>query len=61
MNDSPIDLTIMHRSEPGQSEIIRLEGRDHLKLVFRIDMSPADLVKAFFGQPVIAAYSGGGE
>jgi hypothetical protein len=57
MNDGPADLTITRQAIPGQIEFIRIEARDGLKVLARLDMSPADFLAAVMGETVIAAYS----
>lgn len=56
----PVDFTISRHSEPGLARVIRIEARDHQKLLVRLEISPDDfLAAALDGQTVTAAFSSG--
>lgn len=61
MTDSPVYLTFTRQQAPGQSPTVRIDAREGLKLVARLEMSSADYANAQFGDEVIAAYSTGGD
>lgn len=61
MTDSPADFSIVRHIAPGEIDVVRLEARDGLKVLVRIDVSHADWSRAQFGEPVIAAISVPGE
>lgn len=53
--NSPIDLTISRQATPGQSDFVRIEAKDHMKVLVRLDIAPDDFLRAVMGQQVIAA------
>jgi hypothetical protein len=59
MTDTPVDFTITRQRTPGGADYVRLECRDHLKVLVRIDIAPGDFTSAIMGEQVIAALSGG--
>lgn len=55
----PVDISITHQSTPGQIDFVRIEARDGLKVLVRLDMAPNDFLSAVMGREVIAAFSAG--
>lgn len=58
MTDMPCEFSIQSQIAGQPSDLIRIECRDHLQLLARIEMSPADFLSALTtGQTVTAAFS----
>lgn len=55
----PCDFSISPVDGPGQQRIIRVDIRDGLKLLGRVDMSMEDFARALMGGTVVGAYSQG--
>lgn len=60
MSDSPCDFSIQSQIAGQPSDFVRIECRDHLQLLARIDVSPSDFLSALMtGETVTAAFSAG--
>ncbi len=61
MTETPVDLTFSRENESGQP-FARIECRDKLKIVARIELSHDDLSRALLGEVVLARLTlpGGG-
>jgi hypothetical protein len=57
MTDSPVDTKIERISVPGQTEFIRIEAKDGLRIMARLDMSLTDFAALILGQEITAAFS----
>lgn len=50
MTDSPADFSIVRHIAPGEIDVVRLEARDGLKVLVRIDMSLPDFAATLLGE-----------
>lgn len=55
--NQPCELTFNLQAEPGQGEHVRIEAKDHRKILAQIDVSLTDFAKLMLGQEVVARLS----